>query len=296
MIHSFNIRPLDSDHISLLTEWARIEGFTPGIGDVSIYKNTDNQGIWIGYLGDKPIGCIAGIRYNSNYGFIGLFIVLEKYRGNGYGVLLWKHALKYLANIPLIGLEAASNRVKDYENWGFKIASTTTRWQWEGSNNFLVPQLYLDEELEKLQIHEGRSIPSEYVQLYDANREASPRPHFLSDWLDRKEGNVSVLVDKNLNCHGFGRIRPCLLKSGQGWRIGPLLADTPPLAEVLLRNLVSRHSGSVFLDSPGSNPYSPYLLERLGFKEISKTFRMYKGYQPQQSLNQVYGLACLELG
>jgi ribosomal-protein-alanine N-acetyltransferase len=38
------------------------------------------------------------------------------------------------------------------------------------------------------------------------------------------------------------------------------------------------------------------LLQRLGFAPISETLRMYRGAQPQVSLADVYGLACLELG
>ncbi len=34
----------------------------------------------------------------------------------------------------------------------------------------------------------------------------------------------------------------------------------------------------------------------LGFAPISATLRMYRGAQPQVSLADVYGLACLELG
>ena len=295
-ITNFKIRPLKNYDISLVTEWARIEGFSPGIGDINIYKNTDNQGIWIALLDDIPIGCIAGVRYNSSYAFIGLFIVLPKYRGNGFGLQLWKHAMNYLSGIPCIGLEAALNRIEDYSKWGFKQSSTTTRWQWNGSDGFLVDKLYLAEELSGYEILDSKFISSTDVQIYDANREPSPRPHFLSDWLENKSGKVLVVVDKKRICHGFGRIRPCLLKNGSGWRIGPLLADTPPLAEYLLRSLVSSHKGKVLLDSPGLNPYSKYLLERLGFSEISKTIRMYKGFQPPVSMNQVYGLACLELG
>jgi ribosomal-protein-alanine N-acetyltransferase len=63
-------------------------------------------------------------------------------------------------------------------------------------------------------------------------------------------------------------MRRCL--QGSGWRIGPLLADSPELAERLLR--------------------------RLGFAPISATLRMYRGTQPEVSLADVYGLACLELG
>ena len=72
------------------------------------------------------------------------------------------------------------------------------------------------------------------VQAYDAQREPSPRPHFLADWLQHPAGSVLALVDGEGRCHGFGRIRPCLLRRGEGWRIGPLLADSAELATLLL--------------------------------------------------------------
>ncbi len=295
MIDNFYIRRLESSDISTIRDWARNEGFCPGIEDILVYKNTDNKGIWVGCLNDLPIGCIAGIRYNSSYGFIGLFIVLKEFRGNGYGVKLWKHALKYLEKIPIIGLEAAINRLDDYKKWGFKLSSKTTRWKFDFSNNFLVDKLYPEINNDFAVVH-SRNVPSEQIQIYDAKRESNSRPHFLSDWLNNKNGNLSVLVDKNSSCHGFGLIRPCLLRNGKGWRIGPILADTPPLAELLIRDLLLNHDGTVFLDSPGLNPYSKFLLEKLGFTEDSYTFRMYKGEYTNISLNQVYGLACLELG
>ena len=52
--------------------------------------------------------------------------------------------------------------------------------------------------------------------------------------------------------------------------MGPLLADSPELAQRLLKGL--------------------------GFAPISETLRMYRGTQRQASLADVYGLACLELG
>jgi len=89
-------------------------------------------------------------------------------------------------------------------------------------------------------------------------------------------------------------VRRCL--QGSGWRIGPLLADSPELAERLLRGLLQRHQGVVLLDGPGANPAAGTLLRRLRFAPISETLRMYRGAQPQVSLADVYGLACLELG
>ena len=116
----FNIRALEDSDVSMVTYWARNEGFAPGIGDVSIYKNTDKQGLWIGCIDKFPIGCIAGVKYNSFYGFIGLFIVDKSYRGNGYGVKLWSHVIDKLDDVSCLGIEAAPDRISDYQKWGFR--------------------------------------------------------------------------------------------------------------------------------------------------------------------------------
>ena len=69
------IRPAQVSDIPAIVRWARSEEFAPGFGDVDIYRNTDKQGIWVGWIGDSQVGCIAGIKYNDIYGFIGLYIV-----------------------------------------------------------------------------------------------------------------------------------------------------------------------------------------------------------------------------
>tara|TARA_Y100001933_G_scaffold261820_1_gene317429 strand:- start:3096 stop:3986 length:891 start_codon:yes stop_codon:yes gene_type:complete len=292
----FSIRNISKFELQKVTDWAKLEGFAPGFDDVSIYRNTDNQGIWVGCLGKAPIGSIACVKYNSHYGFIGLFIVKKEYRGRGYGVMLWKHALNYLKNIKCIGLEAAPMRINDYEKWGFKISSVTNRWKLHGYKNLPEKKFYPDVQSD-FKVVFGDQISSEAVLNYDSQREPSPRPHFLNDWLGNSFGIVKALVDNNGMCHGFGRIRPCILQDNKkGWRIGPLLADTPPLAELLIRELSEGLDQEILLDCPGLNPYSNYLLSSLGFFEISKTYRMYKGIQPPFPMNQVYGLACLELG
>jgi ribosomal-protein-alanine N-acetyltransferase len=188
-------------------------------------------------------------------------------------------------------LEAAPDRIDDYAGWGFRSASPTTRWQ---LNSLDMP--WEPAQDDQLSLVDASSLPDEVVQAYDASREPSPRPHFLSDWLHHPAGTVLALVDGLGQCHGFGRIRPCLLRQGTGWRIGPLLADNQELAERLLRGLLQRHQGVVLLDGPGANPAAGSLLKRLGFAPISATLRMYRGIQPQVSLADVYGLACLELG
>ena len=295
MDHLLTIKPLCDGDIDFITEIARNEGFAPGVGDLGIYKNTDNQGLWVGWLHDKPIGCIAGVRYNENYGFLGLFLVIEKYRGKGFGLQLWKKALEHLNDLPCVGLEAAPERIEDYSKWGFIISSKTTRWQWLGDGK-LNEVTFKNEHLNNFSFVEGSSIPSSAVAKFDEKRETTPRPHFLSDWLKHPAGKVIAVIDKEGCCHGFGRIRPCLLQNGDGWRIGPLMADSPDLVKILLKRLIDSHPGLIIIDSPGINISATELFKELGFKNESETFRMYKGSQPPVSMSDVYGLACLELG
>ena len=291
----FSIKPLGDDDIDFVTEISRKEGFAPGVGDLGIYQNTDNQGLWVGWLNDYPIGCIAGVRYNENYGFLGLFLVIEKYRGRGFGLQLWKKALDHLSDLPCVGLEAAPERIADYSKWGFNISSKTTRWQWLGDGK-LIEESFSKDDLSNFSFVEGSSIPTNAVEKFDEKRENTPRPHFLSNWLRHPAGKVIAVIDNEGKCHGFGRIRPCLLKKGDGWRIGPLMADTPKLLKILLRKLIDSHPGLIIIDSPGLNTSASELFKDLGFESESETFRMYRGFQPPVSMNDVYGLACLELG
>ena len=295
MANILSIKPLCDDDIDFVTEISRKEGFAPGVGDLEIYKNTDKQGLWVGWLNDNPIGCIAGVRYNENYGFLGLFLVIDKYRGRGFGLQLWKKALDHLNDLPCIGLEAAPERITDYSKWGFTISSKTTRWKWLGDGKLLQEGLRID-DLYNFSFIEGASIPSNAVEKFDEKRETTSRPHFLSNWLNHPAGKVIAIIDKKGRCHGFGRIRPCLLKNGDGWRIGPLMADTPKLLKILLKKLIDSHPGLIIIDAPGLNNSASELFKDLGFKSDSETFRMYRGYQPPVSMNDVYGLACLELG
>ena len=294
MISEFTIRPVQPVDIPVINDWARSEGFAPGAGDIGIYSQTDRQGIWTGCLGDDPVGCIAGIRYNHAYGFIGLYIVRPDQRGRGYGVKLWREGLDHLHGVSCVGLEAAENRIDDYSNWGFQPASTTTRWQLEVDSR--LNQIRSLEVPEGLRLIHGDDIPEPKVQIYDADRELNPRPHFLSDWLHHPAGDVTALIDSKQDCHGFARIRPCLLKNEAGWRIGPLLADSPELAELLIMDLLSARQGLVIMDSPGGNALAAPLLQKIGFKAVGRTLRMYRGVMPSRQLDEVYGLACLELG
>jgi len=304
---TYTIRPMRAADLPLVTEWARQEGFCPGPDDVAILSRADRSGGWVGCLGDEPIGCIVGVRWDGRYGFLGLFLVRPEHRGHGYGVALWRRALDHLASVACIGLEAAPDRVGDYAGWGFLPAWDTLRWTLPAMAAPVQPRLrctsgHLPAGYRLLP---GLAVPEPVVQAYDARHEATPRPHFLREWLragarEARPGGSTVLVvlDGSGDCRGFARIRRCLLAEPglPAWRLGPWLADGPDLAGALLDGLCGGREGPVFVDAPEANPGAHRLLGERGFRATGRTVRMYRGDPPAVSLQDTYGLACLELG
>jgi ribosomal-protein-alanine N-acetyltransferase len=74
------------------------------------------------------------------------------------------------------------------------------------------------------------------------------------------------------------------------------MADSTALAGALLDVLLGDRQGPVFIDVPEVNQDAIYLLEERGFELTLLNLRMYKGNPPQLPLEDIYGLACLELG
>ena len=125
------IKAFTSSDLDFVTGLARDEEFAPGIGEIEIYAQTDSQGIWVAWQGSERVGCIAGVTYNPDYAFIGLFVVHPDHRGKGIGRQLWNHALAALEGVTVtcIGLEAAPAMVDVYKRSGFKKDSITKHQQ-----------------------------------------------------------------------------------------------------------------------------------------------------------------------
>ena len=290
------IKPFTPTDLDVVIGMAREQDFAPGVGDIEIYANTDRQGIWLAWQDNLPVGCIAAVTYNPSYAFIGLFVVKSEHRGQGIGRRLWQHALKTLSNVECIGLEAAVQMVGFYEKAGFQKDCVTTRRQMLcRSDQSQHPYTTLRDRSD-ITVVPLREISLEAIQRYDERHEISPRPHFLELWLRHRAGDVFVTRDAQGECHGYVRIRPCLLPIGEGWRVGPWLAEDPGMASLLLSNAIDRHKGVVLIDTPGHNPAAKTITTAKGFKPMGSTVRMYKGVMPQGHDRNVYGLACLELG
>lgn len=117
----FTVRVMTPAEISLSLDWAATEGWNPGKHDAQCFRAADPGGFFIGILRGEPIGCISAVAYDDAFGFIGLYIVKPEFRGMGFGLRLWQHAVAYLGNRN-IGLDGVVAQQANYRKSGFRLA------------------------------------------------------------------------------------------------------------------------------------------------------------------------------
>lgn len=275
------IRQMKRDELNLVIEWVAEEGWNPGLHDAEAFYNTDPEGFLVATLNDELIGAISAVSYGDKFGFIGLYIVKPEYRGEFHAARLGRAAQRRLRKCN-VGLDGVVERIDNYQRIGFKLAYHNIRYQGE---SFSGRQM---NGLQKLS-----DIPFELISKYDQMLFPAPRDKFLQSWLSQPRANgYGIISDGHLT--GFGLIRPCHV----GFKIGPLYADTPEVADTLYCALSSSVEPGmpVSLDAPEVNYYTHELVKRYQMKPVFKTARMYSDTEPLIPIQKVYGVTSFELG
>lgn len=279
---NYTIKTASPAEVSIMIDWAAEEGWNPGLHDADCYRTADPDGFLIGCLGNEPVAAISAVKYDDSFGFLGLFIVKPACRGKGYGLQIWKAGINRLTGCN-IGLDGVVARQENYKKWGFKVAYRNIRYQGIGGGE-------PDE-------HDGiiklSTLPFTQIESYDRPFFPANRSAFLKSWINQPDSAaLGILQDGRLA--GYGVMRKCRA----GYKIGPLFADSPELAQSLFRALKSeaRPDEPVYLDIPEVNPAAVSLAERHGMNVVFETARMYSGEQPDRSLHRVFGVTSFELG
>ena len=279
---NFQIRTMTRKEVAFAVSLAAKEGWNPGLHDPQAFYDTDPDGFLVGLLDGKPIGCISAVSYAGIFGFIGLYIVLPEFRGQGYGIQLWHAAVKRLQGHN-IGLDGVVERQPQYRQSGFKLAYRNIRYQGQAApdNNHL-PELT-----------DLKALSFDQLAGYDNQFFPADRKQFLQAWLTMPNGSGLAYIEGN-TIKGYSLIREC----GIGYKIGPLFADTPDIAESLFSALSAKASAGapVFLDIPEPNAEAIALVNRHNMQKVFETARMYTGTEPAISLDRTYGITTFELG
>jgi GNAT superfamily N-acetyltransferase len=275
------IRPANRRELDLALEWAAQEGWNPGLSDAQCFHVTDPEGFLLAFRDAEPVASISVVRYGSDFGFLGLYIVRPDLRGRGYGYQLWQAGMARLEG-RTVGLDGVVAQQENYRRSGFSLAQRNIRYG--GQPGIEGPQ---DARIRSV---EGELLGA--VLAYDRAFFPAPRESFLRCWLKPNRHEARVFVEAGA-VRGYGVLRRCRT----GFKIGPLFAETEESAEALFQSLAAEAgSEPVFLDLPEPNPAARALAARHGLAPVFETARMYRGPVPQLPLSRIYGITTFELG
>jgi len=266
--------------------WMREAGWNPGLHDSETFIRADPRGFLVGKLDGKPIASVSGVRYDDSFGFMGCYLVLEEFRGQGYGLAIHESGRAHLEGCTQGGDGVLAN-VEKYEEIGRVYAYRNARY--EGSKQE-------GGWRQRTEVVDLRGIPLSLVEELDRACFPAPRRSFLEAWINQPGAHALAIAapGSRPRLRGYGVIRPCFT----GWKIGPLFASDPVSAEAIFCGLIERIAAgdSFVLDVPEPNANALAMVKRYGMSEVFATARMFTGPFPQVNLDWVYGVTTFELG
>ncbi|MBE9176555.1 GNAT family N-acetyltransferase [Synechocystis salina LEGE 06155] len=276
------IKTMAQSEVALAVDWAAAEGWNPGQEDADCFYQGDRQGFLLGLLAGEPIATISAVKYNGEFGFLGFYIVKPEYRGQGYGWQIWQRALAHLEGCN-IGLDGVLVQQGNYQKSGFNLAYRNIRYQ-GSSGGQSSPSRHL------ISLN---AIAWEEVLAYDRQCFPAPRDEFLRTWC-HQPGHRAIAYQEDGILRGYGVLRPCRV----GYKIGPLFADTPEVAEALFLALkaIPAAENTIYLDVPEPNQAAIALAAKYSLQVVFETARMYTGQAPPIALEKIYGVTSFELG
>lgn len=277
----FTIRRMKKEELQIAIDWARQEGWNPGLNDADCFYRADPEGFFIGLIDDEPIATGSAIVYDDAFAFCGLYIVKPDYRKQGYGIRLTHERLNYTGN-RLTGIDGVVANVAIYRRIGYRSAhkniryESTTLFKGGASPPEIIPL---------------NTLSFEEIETFDRRYFPAVRSKFLRNWIAQPESHALGYVNKGLN--GYGVIRKCI----QGYKIGPLFAESFEIGCKLFEALCSKiKDGPIYLDIPEPNRSALDLVERYCMQPTFEVMRMYRNGIPDIDLNGIYGITTYELG
>jgi len=287
-VNNLIIRPATFAEFSHATDWAEAEGWNPGIGDLAAFHPTDPQGFIMGWLGNEPVSSISVVQYGPNFGFLGFYIVKPEYRGSGIGIKTWNAGLAHLEGLT-VGLDGVIEQQDNYQKSGFTLADRNIRYTGIPETNLEVPGNVI--------IRAVNTYALDAIVAFETGCFPVKRSGFVRDWLFPADPQItrrSLYAESDGDVVGYGTIRECQ----QGYKIGPLFADSEAIAQALFGSLCAfmPRGSKVSLDTPLANKSAVKIAECARLAPAFETARMYRGPIPNMQIKRIFGITSFELG
>jgi hypothetical protein len=275
------IRTLKPDEIEIPVLWALQEGWNPGIHDAGCHYVVDPQGWFCAEKSGEIIGVVVGVNYDDTFSFGGFYIVKPEYRNHGMGLTLCSRMFEHVGDRNF-GCDGVFDMQDKYiAKIGLKFAYRNIRWQGIGKPGG------------KTDLITATDVPFDLLLAYDSLHFPAKRRSFLQKWIRQPEGVSLVKMNSEGFILGYGVIRRCF----EGYKIGPLFADTLDVANEIFDALAGTVPGEIlFFDTPEPNTEAVRMATERGMTEVFGTARMYSKTFPNLPLHQIFGVTTFELG
>ncbi len=285
-----DFRPLRREELKTVLDWAEAEGWNPGLADAEAFWAADPEGFWGMEWQGELIGSASTVVYEGRLAFIGLFIVRPPWRGRGWGSAFWEWFIVRMRERLSEGGGAALDGVFAMQSYYAKsgFAFTHRNLRMEGIGVARLPCT------EDARLSEAGALDFEELLAFDRHHFGAQRRDFLRQWIaPSSRGSFALAWREEGRLRGYGVIRRC----HRGFKIGPLFADHPDVAEALYVGLSAQAAGQpLFLDLPENNTAAVALATRHGLREGFGCARMVLGAFPELPWSQIYGVTTFELG
>lgn len=284
------VREATPDEVQVVhRDLARREQWNPGQYDLKAFLAIDPHGFLVGELDGEIVACISAVQLSPSYGFIGCYICKEEHRGRGYGLQIFQAGQKKLSHLPCIGLDGVPAQVHNYGKMGFLPHFESSRYLIQKSEPF---PLTLEERSYLANIKELGTQLSDALIFQQMQQGVQVESYFHSLFKNSDVKGLSYYSDGALA--GFGVLRPAT----EGWRIGPLYANTQSIATILFKALSETVplNENIYLDIPTNNNSALNLAQIFNMRSTSVCVRMYLGQPPPSNSDNIFSLLSLEVG
>ena len=269
------------DDVTIAVEWARREGWNPGLHDAATFYQADPNGFFIGELNGEAVAVGCAVVYDDEFAFCGLYIVSPEHRGRGYGMALTQARLAYCGDRN-IGIDGVLENVNIYERIGYRKFYQNARYQFTAGE---APARHRC-------IQSIDQVEVDALNRYDRQCFPAAREAFLDAWIHQDDALPLAWIE-NGQLKGYVVRRRC----HEGHKIAPLFADDPSIAEQLLLACQEGVRGDILIvDMPETNDAAKELADNYNMTQSFATARMYQKGLPDLAYDKLFGITTFELG
>ena len=254
----------------------------------------EGAGMYIGRLNGKPITGVGMFQHSDNYAWVSFYFCEEEHRGKGFSFKTWKAARAALKPNSNVGLDSLATAAHLYEKDGFKRAFETNFCFFPVSS---IVKVYgsMNAQDFGVSIKPATEVEFKALKLYTENVTGITFDHddLLKTLITLPLHSAVVVVSNDGGIVGFACIRETVNFDEDGYRLGPLLADSGDIGRLLLLDLASRADvskkfGIYFCDE--TNPDADKIKRELGASKVFTALRMYTGGEVPMKKERYFGL------